>query len=204
MAGRAERVVASTQQWNEWKDVDKWTLLSQGGHHTAPHMDSHGYPTWITAQEGIIGFMWMSSPTKEEWEAWIANPHCCTDGRWRYVPLRPGETVFFPSGTIHCVFRERDRQTLAFGGHLLQWSGIQRWIQVVLAELKNPATTNEEMKTTAPKLVGVVATLVEAKVKEGRVEELGGEAAVRGFFESVKELDALCGRAGRPRRPLPR
>ncbi len=42
------------------------------------------------------------------------------------------------------------------------------------------------MKTTAPKLVGVVATLAEAKVKEGRVEELGGEAAVRGFFESVK------------------
>ena len=42
------------------------------------------------------------------------------------------------------------------------------------------------MKTTAPKLVGVVATLVEAKVKEGRVEELGGKASVRGFFESVK------------------
>ncbi len=35
----------------------------------------------------------------------------------------------------------------------------------------------------APKLVGVVATLVEAKVKEGHVEELGGEAAARGFFE---------------------
>ena len=75
---------------------------------------------------------------------------------------------------------------MSFGGHILQWSGIQRWIQVVLAELNNPATTNEEMKMTAPKLVDVVKTLVEAKVKEGRVEELGGEAAVRGFFESVK------------------
>lgn len=186
MAGSAERVVASTQQWSEWKDVDKWALLSQGGHHTAPHMDSHGYATWITAQEGTIGFTWMSSPTKEEREAWMANPHCYTGGRWRYVPLRPGETVFFGPGTIHGVFRERDRQTLAFGGHVLQWSGIRHWIQVVLGELNNPATTNEEMKTTAPKLVGVVATLVEAKVKEGRVEELGGEAAVRGFFESVK------------------
>ncbi|KAK4031200.1 hypothetical protein C8A01DRAFT_21551 [Parachaetomium inaequale] len=69
---------------------------------------------------------------------------------------------------------------------VLQWSGIQRWIQVVLAELNNPATTNEEMKTTAPKLVGVVATLFEAKVKEGRVEELRGKAAVWGFFEPVK------------------
>ncbi|KAK4463628.1 ATP synthase subunit alpha [Cladorrhinum samala] len=186
MAGSAERVVASTQQWSEWKDVDKWALLSQGGHHTAPHMDSHGYSTWITAQEGIIGFVWMSSPTKQEREAWMANPHCYTGGRWRYVLLRPGETVFFGPGTIHSVFRERDRQTLAFGGHVLQWSGIQRWIQVVLDELNNPATTNEDMKTTAPKLAGVVATLVEAKVKEGRVEELGGEAAVKGFFESVK------------------
>jgi hypothetical protein len=186
MAGSAERLVVSPQQWSEWKDVDKWALLSQGGHHTAPHMDSHGYATWITAQEGTIGFAWMSSPTKEEREAWMTNPHCYTGGRWRYVPLQPGQTVFFGPGTIHLVFRARDRQTLALGGHVLQWSGIQRWIQVVLGELKNPATTNEEMKVTAPKLVGVVATLVEAKVKEGRVEELGGKTAVRGFFESVK------------------
>ena len=185
MAGSAERVVASTQQWNEWKDVDKWALLSQGGHHTAPHMDSHGYATWITAQEGSIGFGWMSCPTKEEREAWMANPHRYTGGRWRYVILKPGQTVLFGPGTIHFVFRARDHQTLALGGHVLQWSGIQRWIQVVLAELKSPETTNEEMKTTAPNLVGVVATLVEAKVKEARVEDLGGEAAVRGFFESV-------------------
>ncbi len=186
MAGSAERVVASTQQWSEWKEVDKWALLSQGGHHTAPHMDSHGYATWITVQEGAIGFGWMSSPTKEEREAWMANPHCYTGGGWRYILLQPGQTVFFGPGTIHFVFRARDHQTLALGGHVLQWSGIQRWIQVVLAELNNPATTNEEMKTTAPKLVGVVATLVKAKVKEGRIEELGGKAAVRGFVESVK------------------
>lgn len=76
MAGSAERVVASTQQWNKWKDVDKRALLSQGGHHTAPHMDSHGYATWITVQEGTVGFVWMSSPTKQEREAWMANPRC--------------------------------------------------------------------------------------------------------------------------------
>ncbi|KAK3290117.1 uncharacterized protein B0H64DRAFT_413821 [Chaetomium fimeti] len=112
------------------------------------------------------------------------------------IPVADGDTssfgqarlFFFGPGTIHGVFREQNCQTLAFGGHVLQWSGIQRWIQVVLAELNNPATTNEEMKTTAPKLVGVVATLVETKVKEGRVEELGGEAAVKGFFESVREV----------------
>ncbi|KAK3897100.1 ATP synthase subunit alpha [Staphylotrichum tortipilum] len=186
MAGSAERVVASTQQWNEWKDVDKWALLSQGGHHTAPHMDSHGYATWITVQEGSIGFGWISCPAEEEREAWMAKPGGYLGGSWRYIILEPGQTVFFGPGTIHFVFRVRDHQTLALGGHVLQWSGLQRWIQVILAELKNPATTNEEMEKTGPKLVSVVAELVEAKVKEARVEELGGEAAVRGFFESVK------------------
>lgn len=186
MEGSAERVTAPLQKWTEWKDVDKFALLSQGGHHTTSHMDSHGYPTWITVQEGQIGFGWLSCPTKEEREAWMAEPHKYTGGRWRYIILKPGQTVFFPSGTIHFVFRVRDHQTLALGGHVLQWSGIQRWIQVVLWELKNPATTNEEMNTTAPKLVRMVAKLVSAKVDDGRIEELGGVNAVKRFFDFVE------------------
>jgi hypothetical protein len=186
MEGSAERVTASLQRWAEWKDVDKWALLSEGGHHTAPHMDSHGYATWITSQEGPIGFAWMSLPTVEERQAWMAAPHQYTGGRWRYIILKPGQTVFFPPGTIHFVFRVRDHQTLALGGHVLQWSSIQHWIQVVLWELKKPATTNEEMKMTAPKLVHTVAELVRAKVNNVGVQELGGEDAVKVFFESVK------------------
>jgi hypothetical protein len=38
------------------------------------------------------------------------------------------------------------------------------------------------MKTTAPKLVSVVAMLVEAKVKEGWVEKLSSKAIVRGLI----------------------
>jgi hypothetical protein len=186
MQGSAERVTASPQRWNELKDVREWALLSQGSHHTAPHMDSHGYATWITAQEGSIGFGWMSCPTEGERQAWMAEPHRYTGGRWRYIILKPGQTIFFGPGTIHFVFRVRDCQTLAFGGHVLQWSDIQCWIQVVLAELKYPAITNEEMKRTAPKLVAVVAKLVEAKRKTAGVEPLGGEDAVTGFFASLK------------------
>jgi hypothetical protein len=186
MEGSAERVTAPLQKWAEWKDVDKWALLSEGGHHTAPHMDSYGYATWITAQEGPIGFAWMSLPTKEERQAWMAAPHQYTGGRWRYIILKPGQTVFFPPGTIHFVFRVRDYQTLALGGHVLQWSDIQRWLQVVLWELKKPAITNEEMKMTAPKLIHTIEELVRAKVNEIGVQELGGEEAVKGFFESVK------------------
>jgi hypothetical protein len=186
MENSAERVVAPTREWNEWENVLEWVLMSEGGHNTAPHMDSHGFATWLTAQEEGIGFGWMSSPTSEEREAWMADPHRYTGGRWRYIVLKPGQSVFFPSGTIHFVFRVRSRQTLALGGHVLQWSGIQRWMQVLLAQMRNPAITNEDMKSTAPRHVRVVAKLVSAKVEEGGVEELGGEAAVADFFASVK------------------
>jgi hypothetical protein len=192
MGGSAERVSAPRKEWNEWKNVLEWVLMSEGGHHTAPHMDSHGYATWITAQEEAIGIGWMSCPTDDERAAWMASPESYTEGRWRYIVLKPGQTIFFAPGTIHFVFRVRNRQTLALGGHILQWSTIDRWIQVVRAELKNTDATNEAMEETAPKLVHVVAQLVEDKVKEGRVEELGGKAAVESFFDAVKVGSPGC------------
>ncbi|KAK0727627.1 hypothetical protein B0T26DRAFT_603930, partial [Lasiosphaeria miniovina] len=67
-------------EWNEWKNVLEWVLLSEGGHNTAPHMDSHGFATWITPQEGSVGFGWMSCPTEEERNSWIADPHYYTGG----------------------------------------------------------------------------------------------------------------------------
>ncbi|KAK3935361.1 hypothetical protein QBC46DRAFT_367640 [Diplogelasinospora grovesii] len=188
MENSAERVVASTKEWNEWKNVLEWVLISEGGHNTAPHIDSHGFGTWLTGQEEGIGFGWMSSPTSEEREAWMADPNGYTSGRWIYVVLKPGKSLYFPPGTIHFVFRVRSRQTLALGGHVLQWSGIQRWMQVVLAQMRNPAITNEDMKSTAPKLVRVVAKLVSTRVEESGVEEVGGEAAVADFFASVKVI----------------
>ena len=181
MGNCAERVAAPPQKWNEFKDVREWALLSEGGHHTAPHMDSHGYGTFITLQEGKIGFGWMSYPTEEEEAAWKAKPNSYTGGKWRYIILKPGQTVFFGPGTIHFVFRVRNCQTLAFGGHVLQWSGIRRWIQIVLAELENSAITNEGMRT-ARKLVGVVAKLVKAKMEMAGAGPLGGEDSVAGFF----------------------
>jgi hypothetical protein len=56
MGKSAERVAAARQDWNIWRNVTDWALLSEGGHNTAPHTDSHGYSTWITVQEGHIGF----------------------------------------------------------------------------------------------------------------------------------------------------
>lgn len=186
MEDSAERVVASTQEWNEWKNVLDWVLLSEGGHNTAPHMDSHGFATWITAQEESIGFGWMACPTEEERNLWTADPRHYTGGCWRYIILKPGQSVFFMSGTIHFVFRVRQHQTLALGGHVLQWTDIRRWMQVILAQITNPAITNEDMRRSAPNYVLAVAKLVKARAEEGEVEQLGGGVAVTQFFAFVK------------------
>ncbi|KAK4194276.1 hypothetical protein QBC40DRAFT_38091 [Triangularia verruculosa] len=182
MGGSAERVAGSARQWDDWKNVLEWVLLSEGGHHIAPHTDSHGFATWITAQEGSIGFGWMSCPTEGERSAWMADPRGYTGGRWRYAVLKPGQSVFFDPGTIHFVFRVRGCQTLALGGHVLQWSDITRWMQVVLAQMARPAITNEDMKWSTTRLVRVVARLVAARIGAG---ELGDGAATE-FFASVK------------------
>ncbi len=109
MGQSAERYVAFVEDWYVWRNVTEWALLSKGGHNTAPHIDSHGYSTWIEVQEGQIGFGWMSRPTPGERDIWMADPHSYTGGRWRYVILQQGDTVFFTSGTIHFVFRIRER-----------------------------------------------------------------------------------------------
>jgi hypothetical protein len=182
----AERTVAAKEKWNEWLDVLDWVLMSEGGHNTAPHMDSHGLATWITVQEGQFGFGWLSDPTKEERDAWIANPQTWTGGRWRFTVLTPGKTVFFNSGTIHFVFRLRRGQTMALGGHILQWSGIEHWVKIIREQLRNPQITNEDVEWSAPKYLRVVSDLVISRVKNGRVDELGGQQAVDRFLDMIK------------------
>jgi len=186
---RAERGMGSREQWNEWRDVLEWVLLSEGGHNTAPHTDSHGLATWISVQEGLFGFGWMSTPTDEERARWNAKPLEFVDARWRYVVLEPGQTVFFNSGTIHFVFRLCGKQTLALGGHILQWSGIERWLSVVSAQMSNPDMTNEEMEWSAPKYVRLVADLVEQRLRNGRFEEMGGRATVERLVALLKVWD---------------
>ncbi|KAL8296022.1 hypothetical protein RB600_001488 [Gaeumannomyces tritici] len=190
MEKSAERVVAPSQNWNQWKNVLEWVLLSEGGHQTAPHMDSNGLSTWITVQEGCIGFGWMASPTEEEERDWMTTDGYI-GGRWRYVVLKPGQTIFFTSGTIHFVFRTRAPQTLALGGHVLQWSGIKRWMRIVLAQMANPMITNEDMKQSASMYVHAISKLVETRIAEGRIEELGGDAVVKPFLAAVEEFNRL-------------
>ncbi|KAL8299207.1 hypothetical protein RB594_003659 [Gaeumannomyces avenae] len=206
MGNDAQRIAASGEDWSTWRNVVEWALLSEGGHNTAPHMDSHGYSTWITVQEGSVGFGWMSRPSQQEKDEWIANPHGYAGGKWKYVILSPGHTVFFPSGTIHFVFRAQGVQTFALGGHVLQWSGIEQWLEVVVAQLKNPEITNEDMASSAPKYVQVVKRLVANRMKAGRVEEMGGRDAVARLSALLKDFDSVAGgssiKMSKPQTPL--
>jgi hypothetical protein len=187
----AERTVAAKEQWNEWVDVLDWVLMSEGGHCTAPHMDSHGLSTWITVQEGEFGYGWLSKPTKEERDAWIAHPQEFVGGQWRFTVLTPGQTVFFNSGTVHFVFRVRSGQTMALGGHVLQWSGLAQWMDIIQDELRNPQITNEDMEWSAPKYIRVIADLVENRLQSGRVAELGGLEVVQKFLTAVQVCPLL-------------
>jgi hypothetical protein len=188
-----DRTLASCKQWNEWKDVEHWALLAQSGALTLRHQDSHGFATWITGQEGLIGVGWMSRPTDKESRAWMANPVNYTGGKLRYVVLGPGQTIFIPSGVDHFVFRliGQNLDTLALGGHILLWSRLDEWMEVVLDQLRHPAITNEEMRATIPKYVDVVVKLVSQRQRCGRVEELGGEERVSRFFELVEVCTEL-------------
>lgn len=178
----AERTKASREDWNEWTELLEWVLMSEGGHNTAPHMDSHGWSTWITIQEGHFGFGWLSRPTAEEQDAWMKDPLAYTGGNWRFVILKPGQTVFFPSGTIHFVFRLREEQTLALGGHLLQWTALERWVQVILYQLKNPNITNEDLGNAPLKYVRTARKLVDNRMANSRLGTMGGMAAVTRFM----------------------
>lgn len=161
----AERTVASRGDWAEWRDVEHWALLSEGGHCTAPHMDSHGLATWITLQAGLFGFMWMSRPTDQQRKEWMEDPeHYDERQQWRYWIVKPGQTILFPSGTIHGVFRIRQSQTLGLGGHLLQWSGIAQWMDIVSGQLDFPDCTNEDMRD-AWKWIHVVKDLLQKRIE---------------------------------------
>ncbi|KAK4159453.1 hypothetical protein QBC43DRAFT_129031 [Cladorrhinum sp. PSN259] len=184
MQDSTRRIEAPLRQWVDWKNVLEWVLLSEGGHNTAPYMDSHGYATWITVLEGMFGFGWMIHEPQHGKE-WISHQDPSA-GQWRYIVLRPGQTVFFPSGTIHFVFRTAESQTLALGGHILQWSAIARWMEVVLAQMKCPDITNETMERM-PDIVHVAERLIEAKLQEG-LEHIGDSGVVQRFVELVEEF----------------
>lgn len=182
----AHRITAGNKEYRTWHELESWALLSQGGNVTAPHTDSHGLATWISPQEAGFGFGWLSRPSKAEFTEWAEYRELLCKGPWRYVFLEPGQTIFFPSGTIHYVFRSRDRQTLAFGGHLLQWSNTSFWLDVLEVQLKHPKSTNEEMGDTLVQMLKAVDSLIGEKITRRHTDFFGGQAKAKAVRRRVK------------------
>jgi hypothetical protein len=182
-----ERCAASIGEWQQWKDVEDWVLLAQGGAQTLLHQYSCGKATWLTVQQGPIGFGWISRPTQEEIRDWSADPSTYTGDRLRYVVLCPGQTIYFEAGTIHFVFRTNQHPTFMLGGHIMRWSRVVSTMEVLLNQLNFPDTTNEELFPSAKVYVETMVKLLSHQVRQGRIGELGGEEVVARFAH-LKEV----------------
>lgn len=116
-----------------WMQAVSWFLLAEAGALTTTHQDALGLGTWITCYQGAIGFAWLSRPSTSDLDRWQQDPDHFNGGEWRYQILRPGETVYFDPGLVHCVFRRRadNEQTLALGGHVFRRSIVGIWARML-------------------------------------------------------------------------
>ncbi|KAM7205170.1 hypothetical protein V8F20_003307 [Naviculisporaceae sp. PSN 640] len=191
--GLATRLEANSKDWATWRDVTEWALLSEGGNLTGPHQDAHAFDTWIQVQEGAFGFGWMARPTYEELTQWMAQPlqqpNATFGNKWRHVVLKPGQTVFFPAGTIHYVFRIKGYQTLATGGHNIRWNFLPRWLQILELQMQNPNSVNEDLDRVHQFLQSI-SHLIKQRLKHSTAEALFrkgkvGEESVKTYFTRV-------------------
>lgn len=172
-----------------YKEVEKWALLAEAGALTEPHQDSHGFSTYITVNEGNVGFGWLCMPSDEERKAWVKEPSDIPSHRYRYVVLKPGQTVYTPAGLVHFVFRLPDGgHTLAFGGHVLRCSTIVQWVKAMLEEKANPSITNEDLTSAAPGYLDRVEVFVKQAQKNGTEEKWGGAEAIKEFLRLKAEF----------------
>ncbi|KAF2720569.1 hypothetical protein K431DRAFT_226194 [Polychaeton citri CBS 116435] len=174
-----------------YKEVERWALVAQAGALTNPHQDSHGYSTFITCNQGEIGFGWLSHPTAEERAGWERSSDDYIGGRWRYIVIRPGQTVYFPAGTVHFIFRLPSKgNTLAFGGHVLRCSNLVHWIKTLLAEKRADNISNEDLSASAPGYLDTVETFLNQAQKQGKAGKWGGMGAIKEFLRLKAEFMA--------------
>jgi hypothetical protein len=170
-----------------WVDVAKWALFAQRGALTGPHQDSHGFGTFLTVNQGQVGFAWLSKPTDNQLKDWAVNQDI-TVGRWCFMALSRGQAVYFPPGTVHCVVRSIEGDnTLLTGGHILRRCAIARWAQICHLQNEYPNVTNEDVDDIA-EFMKIVAGYVKEAEQKGTLVEWGGESAVAEFKSHANEV----------------
>lgn len=158
-----------------------WALVGNGAL-TLPHMDSHGYSTYLRVVEGQVGFVWLSHPDDETVSRWLKDPVNETEFDWKFRIVNSGQAVYFPAGTIHAVFRSRTTgPTFILGGHILRWSTIDEWARVCALQCKESNSTNEDVRDI-PELVWSGAQFIAEKASRISYDKL------RRFWEFAKQI----------------
>lgn len=145
-----------------WIEREQWALVSRGGL-TQPHTDSHGLWTYLSVEQGQMGFIWWSKPDEKDLEWWAENVAYNTGrGKWCYVVVKPGDMVFFPPLTVHAVFRlQQGEPTFVTGGHLLRYSLVGQWAKACAFQMRSPDhnVTNESV-ADVPEWIWKVAQMI--------------------------------------------
>jgi hypothetical protein len=179
-----QRDAASTVEVWQHKIIEKGSLLTQGGSHTDFHIDSYGWGTWITVQQGKFGFLWMANFTKDERAAWKTD-RTYNNGKVRYVVLRPKQTIFFPPGTIHAVVRLED--TFSITGHLLRWFDIKIWLEILEEERDDSDITNEYMSDDSIlRLLEGALIRIRSRIKRQDTEAMGGSEEAKDMVKTIE------------------
>ncbi|KAF5004679.1 hypothetical protein FDECE_8844 [Fusarium decemcellulare] len=168
-------------------EMGSFILLSEGGNHTISHVDSHGFGTFITAQEGRHGFGWVSHPSEQDRRMWREDPYSVKHLA-RYVVLRPGQTVFFPGNTIHFVFRALDEPTLATGGHILKWSTIMGWLRIMkFQQCDNSGANDDVTAASIRQWTSPLKKIIDSCIDSGDVDDIGGLEEAQRISDAVKD-----------------
>ncbi|VTT78633.1 unnamed protein product [Fusarium fujikuroi] len=189
-----QRDAASTVEMWQYKMFDKGLLIGQGGANSDFHIDSNGWGTWITVQQGEVGFLFMANFSKEERETWRKD-RAYNNGKVRYVVLRPKQTIWFPPGTVHAVVRLET--TVSITGHGLRWCDITIWLEVLDTERDDPEITNEYMKDESIlRMLNSALQMIEKRILHDDVDAIGGLEEAKRNVATIKvrlHLDLMMG-----------
>ncbi|RSL44680.1 hypothetical protein CEP54_014581 [Fusarium duplospermum] len=148
-------------------------LLSEGGNYTASHVDSHGFGSFITVHEGRYGFGWVAVKNSQDRKLWEEDPLSLHVAKMaRYVILHPGQTAYFPSGTIHFVIRLVEEPTLAVTGDALLWSCNLQWLHIMRRqELDQSGANSDVTEKSAKKWASSLRKLVNQRINLSKTDD---------------------------------
>ncbi|KAI8648064.1 hypothetical protein LRP88_12668 [Fusarium phalaenopsidis] len=176
-------------------------LLSEGGNHTAAHVDSHGFGTFITVHEGCYGFGWVAVKSAQDRKLWEEDALSLDVAKMaRYVILHPGQTAYFPSGTIHFVFRLVEEPTLAVAGDVLAWSCIPQWLHILRRQELDQSAANSDVTeksvkkwtSSLRKLVNQCINLSKTDDTQDHLQLIGGIETAQRIVEIIKASIESC------------